>query len=173
MRNENFLRRAINTILCVLVLGLAVNCGKKGDPKPPEETAPSAVKYLVARASVESVVLEWYAPTSDASGDPLINLVGFVVRRSIYEKGESPDFERIAEITYNPSESVSKQQPPEPTGQVDKDVGEMFSYEDRQVEPGKKYEYIVLPVNEEGVEGEAAQIIRVTFTGESSLIENL
>lgn len=153
----------VGLCVCVVLLVLAVSCGKKGSPKPPEAIAPSPVKYFALRGTVDSVILTWQAPDEDASGNTLTDLAGFAVKRNDYVKDKRPDFEEIAEI---PVAEVGEGE--------DADVLEPveYSYTDTSVEPGKQYEYLVVPVNEDGVEGATTSVMRVTFVGESSVFES-
>ena len=148
-----------NVIVCLVVALLLISCGRKGSPKPPEEFAPSPVKYLSARGTVNSVVLTWESPVTDASGEDLEDLAGFVVKRNIYDEEEDPDFDEIAEIEVRLSEEAVEQ----PQSQ--------YSFSDGAVEAGQVYDYMVLPVNEDGVDGVAGTVLRVTFIGESSRVE--
>lgn len=163
-----FFRRLSSFLLPVLLVPLFVvllsSCGRRGSPKPPEATAPSPVKYLTAAGTVNSVVLTWQAPDTQADGDELLNLERFIVKRSKYEKDEAPDFEEIGEMPFQAAESGPAQ--PEP-----KQARE-YIFTDQDVQPGKQYEYEVLPENDDGVEGRPSAVIRVTFTGESSYFES-
>lgn len=143
--------------LCLLVLIVAaIACGKKGNPRPPEEAAPSAVRSLAARGEVSGVMLSWLAPETTVEDNELRDLAGFVVRRNEYVRGERPSFEEIAEqkLNDNPAEKA-------------------YVFRDKDVEPGKTYEYTVTPFNVDGAEGPSATVLRVTFLGETSRVEGL
>lgn len=141
---------------------LLVSCGKKAPPRPPEALAPSPVKFLTASATVDGVTLFWQSPSTTASGDPLEDLHGFVIERSEHEKGEEPDFDTLVELALPETSEPSKE---------GTEASKRFSYKDTSVKAGKSYEYSVVGVNEDGVEGAALSTIRVTFIGESSVIE--
>lgn len=152
-----------NVGICVLALCLTVACGRKGDPRPPETKAPSQVQYLKLSGEVKGVRLSWVSPVTDASGDPLIDLAEFRIKRAVVESDEKPKFVVIAEIEVPASEEAA------PSSKQ----GENFTYVDEDVAPGKRYEYLVLPVNQDGVSGVAPEAFRVKFAGESSLIERV
>ncbi len=147
-------------------MGLTIACGKKTNPRAPEALAPSSVKFLTARTSVNSVDLRWEAPSTDASGDKLIDLTGFVVKRALVLPDEDPDFDIIAELPLRANE-VAKTATPAETS-----AAKAYSFSDTNVKAGEKYQYLVLGVNEDDVEGEASSSVRVTFIGESSVIES-
>ncbi len=155
-------------VVSLLVLLLALSaCGKKARPEPPEASAPEPVRFLLAKADVDAVILTWRAPEKDASGDSLEDLAGYVVKRSDYEKDERPDFEEIAEV-----EAPLDLSDEAPKGEREAAKKVEYVYRDTEVEAGKTYEYVVLPINDSDVEGGAAAILRVTFIGTASVIEN-
>ena len=145
-------------IICfgLIVLSLSIlSCGKKGSPKPPEELAPSPIGAFAAAGAVHGVMLSWQAPTTDSNGDPLLNLSGFRVKRAFYVPDEDLDFTVVAEINVN-ADGVAA-----------------YTYTDADVAPGKSYEYAVVGVNDDAVEGRAPYNLRVRFTGESSSVETI
>ena len=147
-------------LLSFAVLTAAVGCGRKGRPKPPEATAPTPVTNLTAEASVGSITLNWIAPTTNASGDSLDNLERFIVLRSIVTKGRRPEPEEIGVVVVN-------------AGDAEAAAGSKgrYRFKDPAVKVGQRYEYVVLPVNDSGVEGVADRGLRVSFAGESSVVE--
>ncbi|MCB0346309.1 MAG: hypothetical protein KDD66_14415 [Bdellovibrionales bacterium] len=147
----------------VLLLAGALACGRMGPPRPPEDFAPAALKAFEVRGTVGGVVLRWNAPESTAAGDPLEDLLGFSVKRSSFEVGESPDYDELVFVEFNSEEPAAE---PENVK-----TAKLFEYNDKAVEPGKVYDYLVVPVNERGVEGEIPGKARVTFIGQSSIIE--
>jgi hypothetical protein len=149
---RSHLRIFLFIVLSILCL---TACGKKGDPKPPEESAPSPVKNFAAIGEVEAVVLSWDAPETTVADDDLKDLEGFIVRRSGYVKGESPNFSEITDVTLN------------------KDGTKHYIYRDKNLTPGEAVEYVVVPYNSDGVEGANSQVVRVTFSGASSRVEGL
>lgn len=144
---------------------LSFGCGRKGPPRPPEEFAPAALGAFEVEGTVSGVVLRWAAPSSTAAGDPLDDLAGFSVMRSVYERGEAPDFVELEFV-----EAPGTEAAPAAAGGEQPQV-EVFQYVDQQVEPGRIYDYMVVPVNERGYEGEFPGRVRVTFIGTSSVIE--
>jgi hypothetical protein len=137
-------------------LGTMTGCGKKGDPKPPEETAPVAVRSLTAVGEVEGVRFSWEAPETNAKGDDLSSFKEFQIKRSNYVKGERAKWEVIGTIAQNNADQFAP-----------------YSYLDTKVVAGSTYEYAIVCVNEDGTEGAIDRIQRITFLGLSSRIENI
>ena len=147
----------------MLILGMLLvvaSCGKKGPPIPPEATAPSPVSYFSAAGTVEGVRLSWTVPDTDASGKRLRDLAGFVVARNEFEQGKRKRFQEllVIDIDADDEEQLLRKQ---------------YDVLDRDVKPGSRYEYVVYPYNDDGVEGRASSVLRVRFTGESSSVEVL
>ncbi|MCB0322209.1 MAG: hypothetical protein KDD69_01515 [Bdellovibrionales bacterium] len=158
--NKRFRASSVAFACGVLALAVALQaCGKKAGPRPPEALAPAPVQFLAAKGAVDAVVLSWQPPKETASGEDLVDLAGYVVKRSAYSKDEEADFEDIAEV---PVPTVEPGAVPQSRG---------IAFRDDTVQPGKAYEYAVVGVNESGVEGGSTSVVRVTFIGESSVIE--
>ncbi len=152
----------MKAILLALLLAAAAGCGRMGPPRPPEDFAPAALAAFEVRGTVSGVVLRWNAPEQTAAGDPLEDLKGFSVQRSLHTAGESPDYTEIIFVDYSGGlEAAEGEERPD----------KLFEYSDTLVEPGKSYDYLVVPVNTHGVEGEIPGRARVTFIGQSSIIE--
>lgn len=156
--------KILSRIIGVLFfLVISLGCGKRGDPKAPEVTAPKSVRFFTARGAVDGIQLSWQAPEETASGDELLDLSGFVVHRSVYAEDENPHYKEVGEIEISRNKDTDIAQYSKQT---------VFSYKDKEVKPGTRYQYYVAPINDDGVEGEAPQIIRVLFAGESSTVES-
>lgn len=160
--------RATLIALSLFSIGL-VGCGKKASPKPPEASAPSPVVALTVVADTKGVVLSWERPLSTASGDDLVNLSQFIVRRAELRGGTTPSFDDIAEISAGANVVVGESTS---TGGDTTQSVVSFRYEDLQVEHGKRYIYQVVPVNDYDVEGLPGRLVRVSFLGAESVVEN-
>lgn len=67
-------------------------CGRKGDPRAPEQAMPQTIKDLRARAEAGGVVLTWGRPTRYVDGKELKDLAGFVIfRKDIPKITTCPD----------------------------------------------------------------------------------
>ncbi len=182
-----FLAALFNISASGLILAaIFTACGKKGSPKPPEFFAPDTVEFFQASGSVDGVTLQWQEPSKKANGDDLDNLSYFIVKKRLYEGEDSDSFEEIATIAAVKDEPVldasgststpDKKKKPGFAG-MNKQKSEpakkakQYSYVDRNVQPGKKYEYVVTAENDESVEGATSTTIRITFVGDASIIE--
>lgn len=146
------MRRAI--VLILVVIGLLA-CGRKGDPKPPEVLAPSPVRFLTAVGGVDGITLSWFPPETDASGSSLYDLTHFLVEKGEVAPGSATDFEELKEIATS-AESPSAMK---------------HTFLDTDVKPGKIYDYRITAHNDRGGQGLPPHILRVTFVGQSSVIE--
>ena len=151
-------------LLLTLLLGVfLISCGKKGLPKPPEYLAPMPVTNFMASGSLEGVKVSWIPPLKNADGGDLKDLDRFFVYRSIVVKDESPEYELIQEIALV-EELETTEKLNEKTGP------RVYSYLDKDVKPGKEYDYYVVAVNQGGTKGKESPILRVTFIGQSSAV---
>lgn len=153
----------------LLVLSLCLACGRKGSPKPPEATAPSPVQFLVATGQLSSVTLSWQAPKTNAQGKDLVDLDQFVVVRDEFVRGEDPDFEEVGNVKFEGYEELPADGSPDVVQRKTK----QYAFVDDKVELGKSYSYMVLPENGSGVRGQPSSVLRVRFTGETSVIDTL
>lgn len=167
--------RSVIVFRCVMafVILAYVGCGRKGSPKAPEETAPSQVRFFTATPQTNGVMLSWEAPLMNAEGKELVDLEGFLVQRNMRVIGEDSDFETIHELKVLPPAQVTAEAPaptktPAETSQVVK-----YTYQDTDLQAGKVYEYVIIPYNEDDVEGVPSNLFRITFSGESSVVESL
>lgn len=156
----------LNSLIVLLVIFIAA-CGRKGNVRPPEDSAPDVVQYLSATASLDGVQLIWVEPERDVAGSKLRDLSAFTVKRSNFVAESAPSYSEIGEVNVALGEKPQDQANGLASGL------RRFRFEDKKVEVGKRYEYVIVAVNENDVEGPADQAVRVTFRGESSTFENV
>ena len=150
---------------CLIVMAVMA-CGKKGVPKPPEYLAPMPVSNFLASGTLDGINLTWIPPEKTADGDALKDLDRFFVFRSVVVKDESPEYILVQEIAV--VEDL------EPVDKKEKSDGpRVYSYMDKEVTPGKEYDYYIVPVNQGGTKGKESPILRVTFIGQSSAVRIL
>ncbi len=146
-----------SVVFIILVLSMA--CGRKGPPKPPEEIAPQSVRFLEIIPTDTGLKLRFQAPLDTVGGDELTDLAVFSVGRRALSKDSSESFLGIAELEFDIKVHNPKTQ--------------WFSYEDQSVKTGGQYEYIVIAEDSSGYASKSPYILRVTYLGINSVIENL
>lgn len=147
----------VTVLICVFFLLFTLSCGRKSLPKPPEERAPSPVKSARIEARKSSAVIIWNAPTETASGKEIIELRSFDILRRTSKRGVSSSFVEIAVIPVIDNTNLTKD----------------FAFEDKNIELGVVYDYIIVPRDAEGIEGEPDTILRLSFLGTNSLYESI
>ena len=152
-------------VLIILCFGAVIGCGRKGAPRPPEESAPRSVLYLTAKGETGALVISWQAPDQTTSGDRLSVFARFIVRRTEGLEGRSGRSIDVGIV--KPEDAIAA---PAVAGR--RGV-KQFMFRDTAVQPGRKYDYLVIAENTDEVEGEADSILRVSFAGESSTIETV
>lgn len=153
-----FFYKVIKPILLIILL-FAAGCGRKGPPKPPEEIAPQAVRFLEVQPSERGVKLRFQAPLKTVGGDEIIGLKLFTIGRRSLGKDASERFLSIAELEFDVTIHNPKSQ--------------WFEYEDKTIVTGGQYEYVVVASDDSGYVSKSPYILRVTFLGANSVIENL
>ncbi len=182
------LERILIKVLFVLGVFLVVapffGCGRMGQPFAPEQLAPVAVRNLEIIAEPTSVLLTWESPERDRRGKELKSMNGYYVKRRVVTKPSDmtdPEVEserlkvivdqhvverdrlrKEARDANRPSHRVSV------PAQMTK-----FEFRDNDVQAGGRYVYEIVPVNQETVEGEVRQPVKVLFRGEASEISFL
>ena len=164
----------------MLVL-VAIGCGRKNSPKPPEDFAPDPVLNFNIVGNVNGVLLSWEAAAVDPDKDDedVKELGGFSIQKSPYSKNDDTDFDEIGVVTPDQGVAVAATPTPAaaataaPVGAPVADNTVSYSFLDKDVKPGMIYNYQVLPKNTDGVKGEAGQTLRATFLGENSRIERI
>lgn len=164
-----------------MVLSFALlGCGKFGPPLPPEAFAPKAVENLETSVQMEGVTLRWQSPSENRRGQELAAIDGYAVYRSLIDDFESyieDPFDASEKLAFLPDTHIAvrdelrdaAREKGLPTRKIKVDgTLRMFSYLDKDLEPGREYVYMIVPMNQDGEEGEVSQYIRILFRGDSS-----
>lgn len=168
-------------IACVLGAGLIVGCGRYLPPIPPEDLAPSAVLELVVTPKDSAVEFAWIASDTDVRGKELKSSEGFSVeRKELVNRGDETDptieFERIGYLE-DGHVALREQLRTEAraAGKVGRSVKApkesiAFKFTDSTPVKGTTYLYQIVPVNQNGVEGQVAELVKMVFQGASSTV---
>ena len=172
-------------VISVLISGIAIlGCAKVASPIPPERLGPANLAGLEVKATQSTVTFAWTGPENDVRGKPLKSLDGYrIYRKEIVadadlQKNDIP-FEIVTELPDKSLELLkTKQEAAEAQGHTKRRV--KLSATDRQmnavdssVETGKTYVYKVLAFNQSDIDGDAKNVYKVVFQGESSEITML
>lgn len=180
---RTFIRVFVSSYL-VLTGSFLTGCGRMGQPFAPEQLAPVAVRNLEVVAEPTAVLFKWESPERDRRGKELKTMNGYFVMRRIVSKPSDmtdPDveFERIGVIVDKhvvERDRLRKEarEANRPSHRVSVPSEMMkFEFRDSEVEAGGRYIYQIVPVNQETVEGQVRQPVKVLFRGEASEISFL
>jgi hypothetical protein len=73
------MKRLVIAVFLVAIIGSG--CGKKGDPRAPELTAPEPINDLTARQDQAGMILTWNRPGRYVGGGEVTDLTSFVIFR--------------------------------------------------------------------------------------------
>lgn len=93
-------------LVALAVSLLAVACGRKSDPRPPELTVPRSPEPVVASNVAAGIRVQWRRPDEYVDGARFDDLSQFIVYRACEA---APDFERIAEIPVSDRDRFRRQ----------------------------------------------------------------
>ena len=168
-------------LIIVAVVGVCA-CGKYGPPIPPEALSPRPVQALNVSADTQGVKFTWTAPDADQRGKDLKSMDGYNVYRSEVDPLAAPadrgkvSYElvgniadkHIAELLRLQKEAIAAGKPTHKV-KID-DALKHFEFLDKLVEQNKIYLYKVVPFNQDRVEGQFNQFVKVLFKDETSEI---
>ena len=125
-------RRLWCRISLLIVAVLALACGRKTDPRPPELVAPQPVGQLSLTTRPDGIALGWSRPTKYVDGSSMEDLAGFVVERS----GANATFDEIGRVTVTDRGRFQK--------------AKRFEYLDGAVVPDTSYHYRIVAFTSDG-----------------------
>ncbi len=172
-------RRLVGFVFLVMSLCLVTGCGRYGSPIAPEEVSPSAVLDLEVLPELQGIHFKWKAPANDQRGKELKFIDGYRIYRKTLERpsdlvDDSVEFEEVAmvddthlEVLRSRREEAQAAGKPSRLISVEEDL-KKFEFTDVSVQAGGMYAYQIVPVNQGGVEGALAEVIRIVFRGPSS-----
>lgn len=159
-------------------------CGRMGAPLAPEQLSPQSVQDLVVIAEPTALRFSWRSPDSDQRGKELKSMNGYYVMRRTIERpadltDPAVDFERLAVIVDShvvERDRLRKEarEAGRPSHRVAVPANlKQFEFRDTNLIAGGRYLYRIVPVNQETVEGQVRQPVKVIFRGEASEISFL
>jgi hypothetical protein len=172
--------RAFLGVFVAASLSLSVvGCGRYRLPLPPEDLAPSAVEGLVVTPSENAVAFAWMAVDKDRRGKELKAAEGFSIeRKELVHRGDETNPEvKFKRIGFLPDKHVevrdklrAEARAAGKIGRTVKSPEELmkFSFVDSTPVKGKTYMYQIVPLNQGGVEGQVAELVKVVFQGAQS-----
>lgn len=184
VRNHSF-RNYVGYFASIFAVLMLSGCGRMKPPLPPEVFAPVAPKEVQVQAGLRGITFEWESPRKDRQGDELDSLDGYAILRRSVEEASIADSsgnkteELFEQIGFVADESIdvrdSLRDEERAAGKSARRVDApkeklQHNFIDTRVEPGKRYQYLVVAVNQGGVAGKIDQSFQLTFRGESSEI---
>ena len=165
--------------LGTIVLLSVSACGRYGPPQPPEFFAPRHVEDLTINAQLDGIVFSWIAPSKDQRGDRLKEIEGYrIYRKDLFAETDLLDPDRpFVEIgmieDLHLQELDARREEARRVGRPIRKVtvpaeSKSFRFTDSPLESGKGYLYKVVPINQNGTEGQVKNMVRVLFRGLSS-----
>ena len=107
---------------------LAIACGRKNRPLPPELVRPEPPENVSAISTPDGVRVTWLRPLRYSGGHQMNDLGGFTVERAAGETGP-PDFRTIATVPVDDRDRFRKER--------------HIEWVDKDVTPGTQYLYRV------------------------------
>lgn len=183
MKQTTLVAREIKGLFFILALLLCqFGCGKFGPALPPESFSAQPVKELIVNGEIDGIHFSWKSPEDDLHGERLKSLDEYkIYRKEIIKSSDVLDseleFELLGTVPDNAITDLElRRKQALDAGQSARKVRidpEFISHEfiDTTVEPGSTYLYKIVGVNQGGVEGRPAPLVRVAFKGQASVID--
>jgi hypothetical protein len=168
----------VSCLWLLVILELA-SCGKFAPPIAPEKAAPQGVGALAVQTTDSAVIIQWTTPETDRRNKQLKQIDGYsIYRKTVASKKDIADeqipFDKLAEVGDKAiADRETRRLEAIELGAISRRVKidpalAAHQYEDKTPQAGTSYLYKVVPLNQNGVEGEVRQFISITFRGASS-----
>ena len=142
----------MRTALAVLVLGLALACGRKAAPLAPQLVQPEPAESLAGVSTPEGVRLSWLRPLRYSGGGRMNDLEGFDIERAT--DAESPVYFPVGEVTLTDQTRFKKER--------------RIEWLDTTAVRGAKYRYRVTAKTLDGYRSPSAGPVVVQFGAPTS-----
>jgi hypothetical protein len=133
------------SLLAAIIAALAIGCGVKSAPVPPEQARPIAITTLKANSSPDGIMLTWERPMTYAGGHSMRNLGGFVIMRA---EGDTAQMVPLVEI---PVTDIERFQ-----------VQKVFNYDDIETQIGLHYRYAIISETTDGYRSDPSNAVEIT-----------
>ncbi len=167
----------LRPIFILLVSCTLWSCGKYGKPFPPETLGALAPTDFQIIPLIDGVDFKWQASVKDRRGKDLKFFDGFKIYRITFpdqEKIEEFDFDEDHLLLTIPDHHFEKymemlekaEEEGRPTRKVKLTEEELlYSFSDRDLEPGVEYGYFIVPFLYGDVRGEVRDVLVISFRG--------
>jgi hypothetical protein len=129
----------------MLTAVVAIGCGVKSAPVPPEQARPIAIKTLKAVSSSDGIGLTWERPQVYAGGHTMRDLGGFVIMRA---EGNTAQMQPLVEIPVTDLERFQVQM--------------VFTYDDLETQIGLHYRYAIISETTDGYRSDPSNAVEIT-----------
>ena len=133
------------SLLMLLAGAIAIGCGVKSAPVPPEKARPIAITTLKAASSAGGIMLTWDRPLVYAGGNTMRNLGGFVIMRA---EGDTAQMQPLVEIPVTDLERFQVQM--------------IFTYDDLETQLGAHYRYAIISETNDGYRSDPSNVVDIT-----------
>lgn len=131
--------------IMMLTAAIAIGCGVKSAPVPPDQARPIAITTLKAVSSPDGIMLSWDRPLLYAGGHTMRNLGGFVIMRA---EGNTAQMQPLVEIPVTDRERFQVQM--------------VFTYDDLETQTGLHYRYAIISETVDGYRSDPSNTVEIT-----------
>ena len=142
-------RAALVCALLTCALAAAAGCGRRGNPRPPEDVLPQTITALEVREEPAGIVVAWPRPDLYTGGGKMSDLGAFIVERAVGEgTAEFTEHARIEVLDRDRFRQVRN-----------------FRFTDTGTSAGVHYRYRVVSTTTDGYVSAPSNEVGITRTG--------
>lgn len=170
----------IKKLVYIFIILFFSACGLYKAPVPPEFFAAKKIENFVIKSSGEGLILSWKAPSLDQKKNELKYIDGYKILRKgpVSELKELKQEKFVLNKFVEDKHLIIQRQMKDQAikdGKLSRKVKvddklKSFEYADDNLERQNYYSYIIIPINQGGVEGETSDLVQVFFDGVKSKI---
>lgn len=148
-RRRSPARAALACALLACVLAATAGCGRRGNPRPPEDVLPQTITGLEAREDPAGIVLSWPRPDRYTGGGTMNDLGAFIVERAVGDGAAGfAEHARIEVLDRDRFRQVKN-----------------FRFTDTDTSAGVRYRYRVVSTTTDGYVSAPSNEVGITRTG--------